>query len=386
MTQQLLSPNQLTSDAGRGAATCAQSVWHLVSQKDESGTARRNAINEFPFTIGRRADLRLCLSCESVSGLHCTIEREGDELWIEDQHSRNGTFVNGRRISERTQLLDGDLLQIATVMFRVARQDEESQSHTQHAAGACDQALAVLQFEKLMSVPALVPYFQPIVNLKAATPEVIGYEVLSRSPLVGLQTPSSMFLAAALLNQEVELSQLCRSEGMRASASLATSPHLFLNTHPAELADPAELCYSLQSLRNQYPEVPFTLEIHEAAVADTATMRLLKRVLNHLRIGLAYDDFGAGQARLIELVDVPPDFLKFDRSLVQAIHTASLERQQMLGTLVRMAAELGIATLAEGIECIEEAEVCRQLGFNYSQGYLHGRPAPVEKLETAAAP
>lgn len=373
----------VTETLAENAPRCdapAGSAWHLISQKDETGQARRHAIHGFPFTIGRRADARLPLSSDKVSGLHCVIGADSEDLWIEDCRSTNGTFVNGRRIGERTQLVDGDLLQVATVVFRLVRKREESESRTMQADSACDQALAMLQFERLMSGKGLVPHFQPIVHLQRETPEVIGYEVLSRSPLVGLQSPASMFLAAALLNQEVELSQLCRAEGMRVSSTLATHPHLFLNTHPAELEDPAELCYSLQTLRREHPDVPFTLEIHEAAVADTATMRLLKRVLRNLDIGLAYDDFGAGQARLVELVEVPPDYLKFDRSLVQGIHQSCAERRQMLAALVRMTSKLGIATLAEGVECPEEGEVCREVGFDYSQGYLHGRPTTVDKL------
>lgn len=377
MTSAALATN---SQAATPATSPACGVWHLVSQKDETGNARRHKIHGLPFTIGRRADVRLPLSCESVSGLHCTIGADSDDLWVEDCRSTNGTFVNGRRIAERTPLVDGDLLQVATVVFRLVRQREEKECRTMQADSACDQALAMLQFERLMSGKALIPHFQPIVHLQREAPEVVGYEVLSRSPLMGLQTPASMFLAAALLNQEVELSQLCRAEGMRVSSTLATHPHLFLNTHPAELEDPAELCYSLQSLRREHPDVPFTLEIHEAAVADTATMRLLKRVLRDLKIGLAYDDFGAGQARLVELVEVPPDYLKFDRSLVHRIHEATAERRQMLGALVSMTRRLGIATLAEGVECPAEGEVCRELGFDFSQGYLHGRPTTVDKI------
>ena len=69
-----------------------------------------------------------------------------------------------------------------------------------------------------------------------------------------------------------------------------------------------------------------------------------------MQIGLAYDDFGAGQARLVELVEIRPDYLKFDMKLVQNIASASLERQRMLASLVKMVHELGITPLAEGIE------------------------------------
>ena len=71
---------------------------------------------------------------------------------------------------------------------------------------------------------------------------------------------------------------------------------------------------------------------------------------------------------------MPPDYLKFDRKLIQDIHAAPAQRQQMLAALVRMARDLGIAPLAEGIELADEADVCRQLGFTLGQGYFYGRP------------
>ena len=74
-------------------------------------------------------------------------------------------------------------------------------------------------------------------------------------------------------------------------------------------------------------------------------------------------------------MEVPPDFLKFDIGLVRNIQNATAERQKMLGSLVQMVKELGIAALAEGIELPEEHEVCSEIGFEYAQGYLYGRPA-----------
>jgi EAL domain-containing protein (putative c-di-GMP-specific phosphodiesterase class I) len=94
-----------------------------------------------------------------------------------------------------------------------------------------------------------------------------------------------------------------------------------------------------------------------------------------MKIGLAYDDFGAGQARLVELVEVPPDYLKFDMKLVQKIASASLERQRMLASLVKMVHELGVAPLAEGIEEAGDHEVCRQMGFKLAQGFYYGYPS-----------
>jgi EAL domain-containing protein (putative c-di-GMP-specific phosphodiesterase class I) len=90
---------------------------------------------------------------------------------------------------------------------------------------------------------------------------------------------------------------------------------------------------------------------------------------------LAYDDFGAGQARLNELVEARPHYVKFDRKLISALDKADADRRQMVASLVSMCRQLGIVTLAEGVETAAEAEACTAIGFELMQGYYFGRPA-----------
>ena len=96
-----------------------------------------------------------------------------------------------------------------------------------------------------------------------------------------------------------------------------------------------------------------------------------------MNIELAYDDFGAGQGRLVELVEVPPNVIKFDMSLIRGIDRAPVVRQKMLETLVSMVNDLGIACLAKGLETADELRICRELGFGYGQGHFIGLPAPI---------
>ncbi|MGD9724619.1 MAG: EAL domain-containing protein [Pirellulales bacterium] len=230
------------------------------------------------------------------------------------------------------------------------------------------------QFERLFDAGAATPVFQSIVSLPGGN--VFGYEVLARSTVEGLRNPAQMFTVAARLNMEAALSRLFRREGVRLAHDLPAEQNLFLNTHPAELADTG-LVESLAELREVAPERALTLEIHEAAITDLEQMRKLRETLRQLNIQLAYDDFGAGQARLVDLIEVPPDYLKFDICLVRDIHTGSDARRQMLETLVRMAHDLGVAVLAEGVESQGEGDVCSQLGFDFAQGYYYGRPMPL---------
>jgi EAL domain-containing protein (putative c-di-GMP-specific phosphodiesterase class I) len=185
-----------------------------------------------------------------------------------------------------------------------------------------------------------------------------------------------MFAAAARLDQQAALSRLLRWEGVCVGAGLPAGLNLFVNTHPTEIVTD-ELVASLTELRERFPTQRLTIEIHEAAVTDIDALVHFRAFLRDLRIQLAFDDFGSGQARLVELTETSPDFVKFDMKLIRGIHQASARRQRMLSSLVRLVRDLGIATVAEGVELADEAAVCGQLGFDLAQGFYFGRPAPL---------
>jgi EAL domain-containing protein (putative c-di-GMP-specific phosphodiesterase class I) len=97
-------------------------------------------------------------------------------------------------------------------------------------------------------------------------------------------------------------------------------------------------------------------------------------------VGLAYDDFGVGQARLFELAEAPPHYLKFDRRFITGIEDAPNSRRRLLSSLVAAARELLVRTVAEGVETAAEAAACLEAGFTHAQGYHFGPPGPLEEL------
>lgn len=350
----------------------APAIWFLSGQVAPTEPVRHIPVHCSPFRVGRRPDSALSIRCATVSGNHAEILDDGGVLVLRDLNSTNGTFVNGERLQGATILKEDDLVQFADVPFRIRKQQADTGALTLHE-DISDQALALVQFDKIMSERAVTPNYQPIVHYEKNS--TIGYEVLGRSSVFGMETPKKMFLAASQLELEVELSHMFRWEGVNAATVLQPPVHLFLNTHPTELSRPG-LIESMVAIRELNPEQSLTLEIHEAAVTSAAAMRELRAALADLKIGLAYDDFGAGQTRLLELVEVQPDYLKFDMSLIRGIHLGSGQRKQMLATLVRMVRELGVQSLVEGVECEGEDEACREIGFELAQGFFYGEPAP----------
>lgn len=243
-------------------ASALQTRWCLVSSTNVRAAPPTVPVYVTPFLVGRRRGVHLALDYPGVSARHAEIAACGDRLRIRDLASTNGTFVNGRRISDVTPLAEGDYLQFASIVFRLDREIDAATSATV-CEGSSDQSLALVQFDKLMSQGGVIPYFQPIVELASARP--IGYEVLARSRLVGLQSPGAMFTAAETLEQETALSQLCRLQGVVRAGRFAEPPPLFLNTHPRELDGLAELRRSLDQLRKQYDRWLIVLEVHEGA-------------------------------------------------------------------------------------------------------------------------
>jgi EAL domain-containing protein (putative c-di-GMP-specific phosphodiesterase class I) len=356
-----------------------QALWFLSGQTSEGEAVRHVPIYSFPFRVGRRTDVSLSLAYRTVSSVHAELFERDSTLVLRDLGSTNGTFVNGVRVIDEHPLAQNDLVQFAEVPFRVRRQSSETGAMTV-ATRVCDYALALVQFDQLMSRRSVIPCFQPVVDLR--TGQTVGYEALGRSSVYGLEMPDAMFQAASQLDLQIELSRMFRWEAVRASSGLEKPPHLFLNTHPAELDDPG-LIEALQGLRNISPRQPITLEIHESAATDGSKMRILQAALNGLGMKWAYDDFGAGQDRLAQLVEVRPDFIKFDMGLIRGIDQASGARLSMLETLVKMVLDLGIVALAEGVETASEGAACRQIGFQLAQGFHYGKPARANCFEAA---
>lgn len=309
---------------------------------------------------------------------------EDSQLKIRDLDSTNGTFVNEVKVIEPRDLKEGDIIQFATVEFRLCRADsthsELAQSDTisAHSDSPIRKLDRILALRHLLVTEAVVPHYQPIVCLKDGT--TAGFEILGRSRTDIIEaTPPELFKLAAIEDRQAELSRLFRSASWKECRQLNGDPNLFFNTHPSELEDP-DFEHSLETLKRALPERSLTLEIHESAITGPTEISRLRQILQGLEIKLAYDDFGAGQARLVELAEAPPDFLKFDYVLIHELDRATDSKIRLIESLVSMTIDLGIVPLAEGIESKAESRVCQELGFQLGQGFWLGTPQPISAI------
>jgi len=368
------------------AAAGAAGLWVLESRAGEDGSLQRTPLQPLPFRIGRNPGLQLVLSSAHVSKAHAEIYTDGVALRVRDLGSRNGTFLNREPVADAT-LHEGDVLHVGDHEFRVAR-DIPAEDDTEDDAGTLVRTAPLsrhfvsgaLKIRELIDQAAVTMFFQPIVTLPSA--RVAAYEALGRGRMPGLpESPVELFDLAGALGSEAQadLSRLFRRKAVELVRDRPEPPLLFLNTHPVELETPG-LLESLEELRNFAPQVDLVLEIHESALAQTDFISWLRGRLMEINVALAYDDFGAGQARLFELAEAPPHYLKFDRRFVTGLDHAPTSRQRLVASLVAAARELLVKTVAEGVETAEEGAACMRAGFSHAQGYHFGRPAPVEKM------
>ena len=212
------------------------------------------------------------------------------------------------------------------------------------------------------------PVFQPIVEL--ATGEVVGHEALTRFP--SGQRPDLVFTDAWTvgLGRELELATL--TSAIDAARRLPAGLWLDLNVSPRLLDDPAALRTVLRTA-----DRPIILEITEhEIVEDYGAFLKAVRSLGH-DIRLAVDDAGAGVANFGHIIDLGPDFVKLDTSLVRRVN-AHLGRQALIVGMRYFSRTSGCRLVAEGIETGAEARTLAQLGVEFGQGYWLGRPAPAD--------
>ena len=351
---------------------------------EAGGPAERISIARLPFTLGRSETADHTIYSGKVSKEHAKLEAVDGRYTIRDLGSTNGTFVNGHRATHQP-LEDGDILHIAHVefCFRHARHSRDAAAsdgnhlveRTQFITPGQPHSLirGTELLRELIDTNAVEMLYQPIVDLR--TRSARAYEALARGTHPALSAnPAKLLALAEECDLVVELSRLFARQAVKNSRRLPRNVKLFVNMHPQELTHPdlADALAELASLAS--PDHPVVLEIAEASVTDVSAMGKTKEKFASLGLEFAYDDFGAGQARLIELTDIPPDYLKFDKGMIEGIEAAA-PRQEMVSALLRVVRRLGVRVIAEGVETELVAAICQRLGCDLGQGFLFGRPA-----------
>ena len=235
-------------------------------------------------------------------------------------------------------------------------------------------------FQDLVLAEDVAILYEPIVNI--TTREILGHEALVRGPWKSeLHAPSQLFQLAEETGLVFELDCLCRRTALRGARGLEPGKKLFLNCLPTAIHDPAfrgdVLQKTLQDLSLRPEDMVFEISERES-IDNFSIFREARDYYKDLGFQIALDDTGVAYGSLEAVMELAPDFIKVDMSLVRGIDTDP-PRQELLRALHAVAGKLGGQIIAEGIETSEELEALQRLGIPYGQGYFFGRAAPLKR-------
>ena len=230
----------------------------------------------------------------------------------------------------------------------------------------------------------IVCLYQPKVTL--ADRRIVGVEVLSRwtSSALGPVRPD-IFIRLAENHGLIDcLSNRILNQALAAFAPLrAEFPHLTLavNVSPLSLVDltlPEQVFAALDAA--SVPPSALVLEVTEGAVmADfAAAADILTRFRIH-NVGISIDDFGTGYSSLLSLLRLPFNELKIDQHFIRLLPNDP-EAGKIVRAIIRLARELEVQLVAEGIETEDTARLLRSFGCSTGQGELFDRPLTAAAL------
>jgi EAL domain-containing protein (putative c-di-GMP-specific phosphodiesterase class I) len=211
--------------------------------------------------------------------------------------------------------------------------------------------------------------YQPIVCWSQR--RVFAHEALVRNGEPTLSRADLLIAAAEKQGRMIDLGReirRCVAEKINETGA----PTTFVNLHARELADP-DLFSPLSPLSKVASRV--VLELTERAslekIKDPAG-RLAS--LRSLGFRIAVDDLGSGHAGLVAFAELQPEVVKLDMSLVRAVDSRPT-KAKLIATIIKLARELGIHVIAEGVETKAELKTLVGLGCDLFQGYLFAKPS-----------
>ena len=306
--------------------------------------------------------------------------------------------LNGREVFSNASIgiaMSSDRCDTAEALIREAdtamyhAKSNGRANHTMFAPAMSEQITARLQLEsdlrRAIERCEFVLHYQPIVALKSN--EIMGFEALLRweHPTLGLVPPVDFISIAEETGLIVPIGRWVLHEACRQTAlwksQFTGCGHLFVtvNVSSRQLSDPniiQDVTVAIDQTKMAASDV--TLEITESTVMQQVGAELLQSLQESgVRIGI--DDFGTGYSSLAYLHRLPLDLLKVDRSFVKGMEHSE-ENAAIVPTIVTLADNLSLDTIAEGVETHEQLQQLINIGCKYGQGFFFSRPLPAEQV------
>jgi EAL domain-containing protein (putative c-di-GMP-specific phosphodiesterase class I) len=215
--------------------------------------------------------------------------------------------------------------------------------------------------------------FQPIVDIEKGS--VFAHEALVRG--VNGEGAGSV-LGQVVAENRYAFDQQCRVRAIELATGLGladTGARLSINFMPNAVYE-ARACIRLTlatATRTGFPVDRIIFEFTEEERLDADHLLSILRTYREMGFKTAIDDFGAGYAGLGLLTKFQPDFVKLDMALIRDVHRDRV-KQRIVEGMFGLLSDLGIDTVCEGVETMDELEALREIGVRYIQGYALARP------------
>jgi diguanylate cyclase (GGDEF)-like protein/PAS domain S-box-containing protein len=257
--------------------------------------------------------------------------------------------------------------------FRFFQPGMGASLRAQHTLGLdLRRALAAGEFEV---------YYQPLVTLETGI--ISGFEALLRwhHPVRGMVAPATFIPLAEETGLIVPIGEWVLRQACAEAAAWPDDLKVAVNLSPVQFKKgnlPQMVFATLAS--SGLPAARLELEITESIfLAESKTNLATLRRLRALGVGISMDDFGTGYSGLSYLRAFPFDKIKIDRSFISELGE-SADCMAIIKAITNLGSNLGIPTLAEGVETQEQLELLRKEGCTEMQGYLFSRPVPASEI------
>lgn len=230
------------------------------------------------------------------------------------------------------------------------------------------------EFRRLINEELVTYHFQPIIDAKDGS--VFAYEALMRVDLPTLHSPADVL---RLAREENCLHEVERITFFRASSAYQTlenagkvvpSALLFVNSIASQYLTPDELSEYSARYASILPRI--VIEITEEEVLDPKALRI-KQTIRGSSGAFALDDYGSGYSNERRLLELSPNYIKIDLSIIRDIDTDANKRQIVSNT-VSYAHQRGMKVVAEGLETADEVRTVLSLGVDLLQGFFLAMP------------